>query len=523
MTLLVISTGSQILGTASLVHNFPFRNGPQTVHDRLTFWVCITVLSLGAIVSALAASIIYITHQRQRRSEAKFRQLFEVNPIGVVVAKLDGTISEANDAYLTLLGYTRDDFHAGRVNWSEITPARYRAIDQRAIDQMRATGVCDPFEKEYRRKDGSLVPILLACAVLKDDPESTIGFMLDLTERKQIEEALRQSEAKFRRLVEANLIGVSVADFEGKIFEANDAFLEMVGYTREDLHAGQVNWFTMTPPEYLEIDRQATENMRRTGIFTAFEKEYWRKDGSRVPVLIGHATFDEAQEISIGFVLDLSDRKQAEAASVLEERNRMAREIHDTLAQAFTSIMVHLEVASYKLETAPEVARRCVETSYDLARSGLSEARRSVAALRPHPLEAGNLYNALCVLAKQMFAHRSVRFVCDCQGQPYLLQQVVEHHLLRIGQEALMNACKYAKATEIQLSLSYEQAQCVLHVKDDGVGFELGRAATDHHFGLIGMMERAEQIKAKLTVHSSPGQGTSVIVVVKRGAVNEPI
>jgi len=335
-------------------------------------------------------------------------------------------------------------------------------------------------------------------------------------ERQQAEAALRRSEAKFRRLVESNLIGVIVADLNGAIFEANDAFLEMVGYTRDDLHAGQMNWFEMTPSQYSQLDQRALEEEKTRGVCTPFEKEYCCKDGSRVPVLIGHAVFDQDQQIAIGFVLDLTHRKQAEAASVLEERNRMAREIHDTLAQAFTSIMVHLEVASRKLAIDPATTQACIQTSYDLARSGLAEARRSVAALRPHCLESGDLHNALCLLATQMFAHSPAQLVCNWKGERYSLPQEVENHLLRIGQEALMNACKHAKATEVQIDLSYDPAQCVLRVKDNGVGFELGSALVGSGYGLLGMTERAERIGAQLTIQSAHRQGTEVIVSVNR-------
>lgn len=344
-------------------------------------------------------------------------------------------------------------------------------------------------------------------------------------ENQQVEIALRQSEAKFRRFVESNVIGVYVADFNGTIFEANDAFLEMVGYTQADLSTNEMNWSKMTPAQYLQLDRQAIEDQKEQGVCRAFEKEYYCKDGSRIPVLFGCAVFDAEQERSIGFVLDLSDRKQAEAASVLEERNRIAREIHDTLAQSFTSIAVHLDVASRKLAIDPTVAQGCIQTSYDLAQSGLAEARRSVAALRPLYLESGDLYNALCQLAKQMFAHSSTHLIFKLEGKRYPLLSESEHHLLRIGQEALMNACKYAKATEIQIDLIYEPAQCILRIKDNGVGFVLaatiGNASdtstfNNSGFGLLGMTERAQHIGAHLTIQSAPSQGTEILVSVNR-------
>ncbi|MBW4659867.1 MAG: PAS domain-containing sensor histidine kinase [Drouetiella hepatica Uher 2000/2452] len=339
-----------------------------------------------------------------------------------------------------------------------------------------------------------------------------------LEESQQVEVALRQSEAKFRRFAESNVLGVYVADFNGAIFEANDAFLEMVGYTQDDLSANQMNWANMTPPQYVQLDQQAIAEQKTQGVCSAFEKEYYRKDGSRVPVLFGCAVFDAEQQRSIGFVLDLSDRKRAEAASVLEERNRIAREIHDTLAQAFTSIIVHLDVATRKLTIDPILAQECIQTSYDLAQSGLSEARRSVTALRPLYLEDGDLYNALCQLARQMFAHSPMQLVFNQEGTPYSLLPETEHHLLRIGQEALMNACKYAKATEIQLSLRYEPAQCVLQIKDNGIGFALDSVSdtVGSGFGLLGMTERAERIGAQLTIQSALSQGTEILVWVNQ-------
>jgi PAS domain S-box-containing protein len=516
-------TGLQCLTVAGLISYFSFRSQMSLGASN----ALLAVLILAELISLVMArwmadpeQLASEAHQQVeaalRQSEAKFRRLVDSNLIGVYVANFSGTIFESNDAFLEMVGYSQADLQAGRLNWVEMTPPQYSQLDQQALAEQQATGACRPFEKEYYRQDGSCVPVLFGCAVFDPDQQRSIGFVLDLSARKQAEAALQLNEAKFRRLIEADLIGVSIANCEGAIFEANNAFLNMLGYTRDDLHAGQVNWLKMTPPEYLEIDRQATENLRRTGIFTAFEKEYWRKDGSRVPVLIGHAVFDEAQEISIGFVLDLSDRKQAEVASVLEERNRIAREIHDTLAQAFTSLMVHLEVAAYKLESDPATVRQCIETSYDLARSGLAEARRSVAALRPHYLEDDDLYHALCHLGAQIFTHSPTQMVYNCQGERYPIRQEIEHHLLRIGQEALINASKYAKATKVEIDLQYEPDQCVLRIKDNGVGFAVGTAPPNHHFGLRGMVERADQIGATLTIQTAIGQGTDVTVVAKR-------
>jgi PAS domain S-box-containing protein len=157
-----------------------------------------------------------------------------------------------------------------------------------------------------------------------------VGTNVDVTERKRAEEALRESEAKIRRLVDANIIGIFIWDFEGRIIEANDAFLRTVGYDREALVTGRLRWTELTPPEWREGDeRRRMPELKMTGSLQPFEKEYFRKDGSRVPVLIGAATFEEGGNQGVAFVLDLTERKRAEEA--LRESEYKLRQIIETV------------------------------------------------------------------------------------------------------------------------------------------------------------------------------------------------
>lgn len=187
------------------------------------------------------------------------------------------------------------------------------------------------------------------------------GSQRDITDRKLAEEALRESQERARRLVDSNIIGVIFGDFSGNIVEVNDAFLKIIGYTREDLLSGKVNWIEITPPEQRYLDRQAMKEMQLTGTHTPFEKEYIRKDGSRVPVLVGTAYLGEPQDTGVGFVLDLSDaytelrlRKQAEENSrqLAKQLQEQANTLEAILSASVDHIYIFDREGRYKYVSA---------------------------------------------------------------------------------------------------------------------------------------------------------------------------
>src|ERR1700751_2363063 len=146
-----------------------------------------------------------------------------------------------------------------------------------------------------------------------------IGTATDVTERKRAEEALRERDAKIRRLVDSNIIGIFFSGLEGRVLEANDAFLHLVGQDRDDLVSGRVRWTDLTPTEWRDRDRRALAELNSNTIARPYEKEFFRKDGSRVPVLIGGALFEEGGNEGVAFVLDLTERKCAEQALMRSE------------------------------------------------------------------------------------------------------------------------------------------------------------------------------------------------------------
>ena len=132
--------------------------------------------------------------------------------------------------------------------------------------------------------------------------------------RKQTPDSLRQGEKRLRRLAESNIIGLAVGDLNGKMIDANDAFLKLVGYSRQELASGTIRWDSLTPPEYSDLDRRAIDQLRTTGIALPWEKEFLHKSGDRVFVIIGVATIDgpEGDIECVSFVLDITERKRLE-------------------------------------------------------------------------------------------------------------------------------------------------------------------------------------------------------------------
>jgi PAS domain S-box-containing protein len=390
--------------------------------------------------------------------EAKIRRLVESNIIGIFVWDFQGHVLEANDEFLRMVNYDREDLALGRIKWADLTPPDWRDRNNARIEQQKASGRFEPFEKEYTRKDGSRVPVLIGGATFEEGGNQGVAFVLDLTERKRAEqalmrseaylvetqklthtgswawnarsqtvlycseemfriygldpqqdlptrknfrqrvhpedrnrvderfarvvnekvdsfdeyrvvlpdgtikhvnssghpvldgngefiefigtatdvterkraeEALREREAKIRRLVDSNIIGIFFSGLEGLVLEANDAFLHLVGQNRDDLVSGRIRWTDLTPPEWRERDRRALAELSSNTIAQPYEKEFFRKDGSRVPVLVGGALFEEGGDEGVAFVLDLTDRKCAEEA-LLESEYKL-RQIIDTV------------------------------------------------------------------------------------------------------------------------------------------------------------------------------------------------
>lgn len=206
---------------------------------------------------------------------------------------------------------------------------------------------------------------------------------------------------------------------------------------------------------------------------------------------------------------------EAEFAAILAERNRVAREIHDTLAQGLVATSLQLRLARKQTNGAAESLSHHLETAQQLVSDSLEEARNSIWNMRSHVLENGDLASALRGILKQMADGTETETEFEVNGRTRRLAPVIENNLLRIGQEAITNATKHAKAKRIKVELDFGEKQFRLTVSDDGQGFDTTRpASAKDGFGLVGMQERAAHLKGKLNVRSAPGQGARINLTV---------
>ncbi len=216
----------------------------------------------------------------------------------------------------------------------------------------------------------------------------TAALAAEIAEHRRTEEALRQSEARIRQVIESSPLGVFLWHLDGRILDANDQFLNLLGYAREDLEAGRLNWKNLTPPEFAELDRRAFEEILHQGRCTPYEKEYARKDGTRVPIMLGGALLRDEPECGVSFVFDATERRRLEAQLRQTQKMEAVGRLAGGIAHDFNNLLtVILGEAEMALDAAPpegalreslEEIRRAGERAAMLTRQLLAFSRKQV-------------------------------------------------------------------------------------------------------------------------------------------------
>ncbi|MBD2207273.1 PAS domain S-box protein [Calothrix sp. FACHB-1219] len=287
---------------------------------RLILFVLVTTL-ISWLNSQLRSAKCRLEQslQQLQASEARFRRLAESNIIGVVVADMKGAILEANDAFLTMLGYTREELLSGKMRWREMTPPEYQEISDRAITELRNQGFNQPFEKEYFRQDGSRVPILIGSALLASGVEEVISFVLDLSAIKQTENELRESQNRFHALADATVEGVLI-HANGKVIDANPAFAKMFGYKIDEVIGINITEF-LTPESRQLLQDNGETPYEVTGV---------TKEQNTINLeIIAKNSLYKGRNVRVSAWRNITERKQAEAA--IRQREEQLRLITNAL------------------------------------------------------------------------------------------------------------------------------------------------------------------------------------------------
>ncbi|MEX1240285.1 MAG: PAS domain S-box protein [Cyclobacteriaceae bacterium] len=443
-------------------------------------------------------------------SEQRYRHLFENNPMPLWVADMEThRFVDVNESALKHYGYDREEFLSMTALDLRPEDERKRYLDlNRGMRGTRNTGIW-----KHCKKDGTIIfAEVIAHEMNFEGKTATLVLAHDVTEETKARRALEISEARFRRVIDSKMTGFFFWDADGKITDANDLFLDMVGFTRSDLEEQGMNLHAITPPEYVEAQMQALEQIRATGVCEPFEKEYIRKDGTRFPVFIGAANINDATLIKgVTFVMDISQRKKMEQ-EILElnrdlefrigERTRALKEANQELESFSYSVSHDLRAPLRAIHGYSQMLTEDHESKLD------QEGLRLLNAVKYNAMRMGQLVDDLLA-----FSRLGKRTMSESEIDLTKLVHVVLKDFSETGksrakicvhplgttmadvtllrqalQNLVSNALKYSSKKdqpEIEIGVIGLDGVPTYYVKDNGAGFDMA-----YYQKLFGVFQR---------------------------------
>ena len=456
------------------------------------------------------------------------RQAIDTIPTIVWSTKPDGTVDYMNRAWQDFTGLSAEDGARGR--WVETLHPdeveRVHAVRAAAV----AAGKAYELDVRLRQADGSYRWVLRRAVPLRNDRSEIVrwyGTGTDIDDLKKTEAALRQSEAylaEAQRLSRTGSFGWDLSRSELRWSEETFRIYEYdsstdkptIEHVLRRVHPADL-------PRVLDTIDRATHDKQDWDL----DHRLLMPDGRVKYVhVVAHATRHAGGVEFIGAVMDVTATRRAQRAArrareralaarftaALEERTRLAREIHDTLLQGFTGVALQLTAVARRVSDAPVAT--ALGDLVGMAQRTLDDARKAVWDLREPPISTGTFATALRQLAESGARGNDLSLEFETRGVERPLPADVEAAIARVVQESIANTIKHANARSLRVMLSYRNGTVAVRVSDDGKGFEVDPAfrAYSGHWGLLGMKERAAELCGSLTVLSAPGRGTTVML-----------
>jgi PAS domain S-box-containing protein len=377
-------------------------------------WVRTTVSATRSARGDITALIVIaediserkIAEDALRHSEERLRLITDLVPHGIFAKDSAGRHIFANPALAELAGLSIEEI-LGKDDFELVTDRaqaeRYRADDLAVIQSGKKMVISEEARTDLSGRVRFLQTTKIPFKVAETGEWAVLGVCVDITDRKH-------SDARFRRLVDSNVQGVFFWNTTGQITGANDAFLRMVGYAREDLTAGRISWAAMTPPELVERDDRALKQLAIAGVCEPYEKKFIRRDGSQVPILMGPAMFEDNPEEGFCFVLDLSERTKIEEqfrqAQKMEAVGRLAGGVAHDFNNILSVILSYSTMAIDELKPGDPLRddlseiSKAGERATALTRQLLAFSRQQV--LQPRVIDLGEILSGMQQMLRRL-------------------------------------------------------------------------------------------------------------------------
>lgn len=415
-----------------------------------------------------------------KKSEERFRILFENSPLAQGITR-NGALIQANQVFTDLIGYSNPSELVGHNILDYIDPRKVNEIENDI--KARARGDAAPSSYEImisnKNREERLIRAEVGSLELSDG-QATILHIRDITEEKLAESKLMASEAKFRSLFESELMGIVISNEQGVILEANNAFLKMLGYDEKDIETKVLNWKKMTPPEYIELDEAGVKEIFQTGIMRPFEKEFYKKDGKRIPILVGASLLGN-EGIGVSFVVDISElrKSQIELESTNKELNTFLYMASHDLKGPLASVIGLANIA--KEETNDSAILKYLDlilqstTKLDKSLMNLMKIMKiKGATTEKEPIDFKEIISEVKENLKQLDGFKKVNFSSNINlNTPFFGDLVVINSVM---QNLIENAIKYQSSSNpepfVNVNISEMGSNIIIEIEDNGRGID---------------------------------------------------